>query len=67
MEYLIIIIISIITILVLKIGFNVRIRDIEKIKNYLNTMDPLMMEVLNVNLEEVFIYEMEKKGVFENV
>ena len=36
--------------------------DIEKIKNYLNTMDPLMMEVLNVNLEEVFIYEMEKKG-----
>ena len=32
MEYLIIIIISIITILVLKIGFNVRIRDIEKIK-----------------------------------
>lgn len=36
--------------------------DIEKIKNYLNTMNPLMMEVLNVNLEEVFIYEMEKKG-----
>lgn len=32
MEYLIIIIISIITILVLKIGFNVRIRDIEIIK-----------------------------------
>ena len=32
MEYLIIIIISIITILVLKIGFNVRIRDIVKIK-----------------------------------
>ena len=25
-------------------------------------MDPLMMEVLNVNLEEVFIYKMEKKG-----
>lgn len=36
--------------------------NIEKIKNYLNTMDPLMMEVLNVNLEEVFIYEMERKG-----
>lgn len=36
--------------------------DIEKIKNYLQTLSPLMMEVLNVNLEEVFIYEMEKKG-----
>lgn len=36
--------------------------DIEKIKNYLNTMEPLMMEVLNVNLEEIFIYEMERKG-----
>lgn len=36
--------------------------DIEKIKNYLNTMEPLMLEVLNVNLEEVFIYEMERKG-----
>ena len=36
--------------------------NIEKIKNYIQTMHPLMMEVLNVNLEEVFIYEMEKKG-----
>lgn len=36
--------------------------DIEKICNYLQTMEPLMLEVLNVNLEEIFIYEMEKKG-----
>lgn len=36
--------------------------DINKIRNYLNTMDPLMMEILNVNLEEIFIYEMERKG-----
>ena len=36
--------------------------NIEKIRNYIQTMNPLMMEVLNVNLEEVFIYEMEKKG-----
>lgn len=36
--------------------------DIDKIRNYVNTMDPLMMEVLNVNLEEIFIYEMERKG-----
>ncbi len=36
--------------------------DIEKIKNYLQTMDPLMMEILKVNLEEIFVYEMEKKG-----
>lgn len=36
--------------------------DIEKIKAYLQTMEPLMLEVLNVNLEEIFIYEMERKG-----
>ena len=36
--------------------------DIEKIKNYLQTMEPLMMEILKVNLEEIFVYEMEKKG-----
>lgn len=36
--------------------------DIDKISNYLKAMDPLMMEVLNVNLEEIFIYEMERKG-----
>ena len=36
--------------------------DIVKIKNYLQTMEPLMMEVLKVNLEEIFVYEMEKKG-----
>lgn len=36
--------------------------DLEKIENYLLTLEPVMKEVLNVNLEEVFIYEMEKKG-----
>lgn len=35
---------------------------LESIKDYLNTMNPILLEVLNVNLEEVFIYEMEKKG-----
>lgn len=36
--------------------------DIQQIEAYLHTLHPLMMEILNVNLEEVFIYEMEKKG-----
>lgn len=36
--------------------------NISKISNYLETMEPLMMEILNVNLEEIFIYEMERKG-----
>lgn len=36
--------------------------DINKIVNYLNSMHPLMKEVLDVNLEEVFLYEMKQKG-----
>lgn len=41
--------------------------DLSKIEAVINTHNPLMMDILNVNLEEIFIYEMEKKGVFENV
>ena len=41
--------------------------DLNKIEGIINAQHPLMMDVLNVNLEEIFIYEMEKKGVFENV
>lgn len=36
--------------------------NIEEIKERLRIMQPLMMEVLPVNLEEIFIYEMERKG-----
>lgn len=36
--------------------------DIEKIKDYLRMFNPIMLEVLPVNLEEIFIYEMERKG-----
>lgn len=36
--------------------------NIEKISNYLDSMHPLMKEVLDVNLEEVFLYEMKQKG-----
>ena len=36
--------------------------DIEDIKTYLYSLNPLMLEVLPVNLEEIFIYEMERKG-----
>ena len=36
--------------------------DIEDIKTYLNSLNPLLLEVLPVNLEEIFIYEMERKG-----
>lgn len=36
--------------------------NIEDIKTYLYTLNPLMLEVLPVNLEEIFIYEMERKG-----
>lgn len=35
---------------------------LEKIENYLKSLNPVLLEVLNVNLEEIFIYEMEKKG-----
>lgn len=42
--------------------------NIDEIKDYLYTFKPLMLEVLPVNLEEIFIYEMERKGygVYEN-
>ena len=30
--------------------------------NYLRMFNPIMLEVLPVNLEEIFIYEMERKG-----
>lgn len=36
--------------------------NIEDIKTYLYSLHPLMLEVLPVNLEEIFIYEMERKG-----
>ena len=31
-------------------------------KDYLRMFNPIMLEVLPVNLEEIFIYEMERKG-----
>ncbi len=40
--------------------------DIEENKKKLNDMNPLIMDILPVNLEEIFIYEMERKGVFTN-
>ena len=36
--------------------------DINEIKDYLRMFNPIMLEVLPVNLEEIFIYEMERKG-----
>lgn len=36
--------------------------NIDEIKKYLYALNPLMLEVLPVNLEEIFIYEMERKG-----
>ncbi len=36
--------------------------NVEKIINYLRSLDPVILEVQNVNLEEVFLYEMEMKG-----
>ena len=40
--------------------------DLEETKRIIQAMNPLMMDVLPVNLEEIFIYEMERKGVFVN-
>lgn len=40
--------------------------DLEETKSKLQTMEPLVMDILPVNLEEIFIYEMERKGVFVN-
>ena len=36
--------------------------NVEKIINYLRSLDPVILEVQNINLEEVFLYEMENKG-----
>lgn len=36
--------------------------NVEKIINYLRSLDPVILEVQNINLEEAFLYEMEKKG-----
>lgn len=40
--------------------------DLEETKQLIQKMNPLMMDVLPVNLEEIFIYEMERKGAFIN-
>lgn len=40
--------------------------DLETTKKVIGKMQPLIMDVLPVNLEEIFIYEMERKGVFVN-
>ena len=40
--------------------------DFETTKQIIQEMNPLMMDMLPVNLEEIFIYEMERKGVFVN-
>ena len=39
--------------------------DIDEVKDKLAILHPLMMEILPVNLEELFIFEMEKKGYGE--
>jgi ABC-2 type transport system ATP-binding protein len=36
--------------------------DIEEITKVLKAYQPLLMEVLPVSLEEIFLYEMEKRG-----
>lgn len=36
--------------------------NIDEIKDYLRMFNPIMLEVLPVSLEEIFIYEMERKG-----
>ena len=36
--------------------------NVEKIINYLRSLDPVILEVQDVSLEEVFLYEMEQKG-----
>lgn len=39
--------------------------DVESIMAYLDTLHPLMLEVLPVNLEEIFLYEVERKEVLQ--
>lgn len=40
--------------------------DLDEIKQQIQSLHPLMMDILPVNLEEIFIYEMERRGVFVN-
>ncbi len=40
--------------------------DLDAVLDEINRHEPLMVDVLNVNLEEIFLYEMERKGVFNN-
>lgn len=40
--------------------------DFEQIESQLHAMNPVLLDILPVSLEEIFIYEMEKKGVFTN-
>lgn len=40
--------------------------NLDETKSYISSLEPLMMDVLAVSLEEIFIYEMERKGVFVN-
>ncbi len=37
--------------------------DINEIKDYLRMFNPIMLEVLPVNLEEIFIYEWKERGM----
>lgn len=39
--------------------------DVESITAYLDTLHPLMLEVLPVNLEEIFLYEVGRKEVLQ--
>ena len=41
--------------------------DINEIKDYLRMFNPIMLEVLPVNLEEIFIYEYQDSNFFQEV
>lgn len=41
--------------------------DIDEVEAYLKTFDPLMLDVLNVSLEEIFLYEIQMREVDEDV
>lgn len=40
--------------------------NVEEIKAYINKFDPILMEFLNINFEEMFLYEMERRGYICN-
>ncbi len=40
--------------------------DIEEIEQYLNLLNPILMDILNISFEELFIYEMMKKEGNDN-